>query len=141
MCLTTNKKKVSIAKRDKTVFKWIGGDKKTSSTTWVGPIYDCVDFPFNEIVTAKDSHGKEIDHLQLRLYYQPGYGYIEEGIHSYRIYSLKYLDSYHKICVIPKGSEYCYGVGGEVVSKEIIVFSSFKEYFRYKWKKLLEKKS
>lgn len=135
MCLVTKKKEVNIAKRDKTVIKWISRYTDNLST-WSGPIRRQMSFPFNEIVTARDEYGKEIDHLQLCE------GCISEGIHSYRIHSLiNYLFDSHKIGVIPKGSEYCYGRDGEVVSKEIMVFSSYKKYFRYKWKKLLEKYS
>jgi len=132
MCLITKKKKVSIAKRDKTVIKWINFFDDNPNV-WSGPIYNNEVFPFNEIVIAKDSHGKEIDHLQICM------GCIDEGIHSYRIYSLNYLDDDTCICVIPRGSEYCYGRGGEIVSLKIIVFSNYKEYFKYRWKKLLEK--
>lgn len=132
MCLITKKKKVSIAKRDKTVFKWIRR-YTDDPDLWSGPIYDQVFFPFNEIVTARDEYGREIHHLLICG------GCISEGIHSYRIHSLRYLDDYCRICVIPKGSEYCYGMGGEAVSTKIIVFSSYKKYFQYRWKKLLEK--
>ena len=142
MCLITNKKEVSIAKRDKTVFKWIIS-KNNNDNTWTGPIYSHVDFPFNEIVTAKDSHGKEIDHLQLHQNsFRPDDEYdmyIEEGMHSCRIRSLEFIYRHRKICIIPKGSEYCCGLHDEVVSTKIIVFSSCKEYFRYRWKKLLKK--
>lgn len=145
MCLITKKKNVSIAKRDKTVFKAIKRRLIENNPTWTGPFYNRVNFPFNKVVTARDWLGREIDHLRLLTYPEPpesNYRYIEEGIHSYRVYlmSLIYLNCYSKICVIPEGSEYCYG-GSEVVSKDIIVFSSYKKYFEYKWKKLLEKKT
>jgi len=84
MCLITKKEKVSIAKRDKTVFKWIIS-KNNDDKTWTGPIYSYVDFPFNEIVTARDFYGKEIDHLQLHQNsFRPNDRYIEEGMHSCR---------------------------------------------------------
>ena len=149
MCLITKKKNVSIAKRDKTVFKAIRRHIiDNHPNLWTGPFYKKVYFPFNEVVTARDFYGREIDHLQLLegdgYYYPIGSDrYIEEGIHSCRVYllSLIYLDCYSKICVIPEGSEYCCGKDGEVVSTKIIVFSSYKEYFKYRWKKLLEKTS
>ena len=136
MCLETKKKKVSIAKRDIIVFKSVIG-KNNGDNTWRGPFFSEVSFPLNEVVTAKDYFSKDIDHLVLDQHGENAkLSCIYRGFHSRRFLWCLRSDN---ICIIPKGSEYCRGLNGEVVSKEIIVFSSYKEYFRYKWKKLLEK--
>ena len=134
MCLIT-KNKVRVAQRDITVFRDV---RVLTKNTWCGWIYDRVDFPFNEVVTARKFNNslevyEEINHLNPEYINITKLYYIDEGFHSYR------LNSSSHICIIPKESEYCYGKRGKVVSKDIIVFSSYKEYFKYKWKKLLEK--
>ena len=124
MCLIT-KNKVRVTQRDVTIFRDV---RVLTKNTWCGWIYDYVDFPFNEIVTARTFDGKEITNLIQIPTCDSGWYSIQEGFHSYRF-------SPSHICIIPKGSEICYGIGGEVVSTKIIVFSNYKEYFKYKWKK------
>ena len=138
MCLLT-KHKIRLAKRDITVTRTV---IKLTENTWCGYFYSYTDFLFNEIVTARTIDGKEITNLiQTPTCCDSSWYTIEEGFHSKRI--LDPLDynciPIEYICIIPKGSEYCYGINSEVVSTKIIVFSSYKEYFKYKWKKLLEK--
>ena len=135
MCLITKKKKVSTAKRDIIVFKSVIG-KNNGDNTWKGPFFSEVSFPLNEVVTARDYFHKEIDHLVLDYDKNEKHSYIYRGFHSRRFLWCLRSDN---ICIIPKGSEYCRGLNGEVVSKEIIVFSNYIKYFQYKWKKLLEK--
>ena len=136
MCLVTDKKKTSIAKRDITVFKSVVSNK--DNTRWHGPIYDEFSFPFNEIVTAKDRHNIEIDSLDLKdSKFNANRYYINEGLYSTSSIFINSSD-HICICIIPKGSEYCRGYYSEMVSLKIIVFSSYKEYFKYRWKKLLK---
>ena len=136
MCLITKKKKVSVAKKDIRVFKSVIG-KDNGDNTWRGPLYSEISFPFNKVVTAKDSFSREIDHLVLKKDDENAkLSYIQQGFHSSN--NIFWRLPSDNICIIPKGSEYCRGLKGEVVSREIIVFSSYKEYFQYRWKKLLE---
>ena len=61
---------------------------------------------------------------------------IEEGFHSFKRSRDNYI-IFGKlvICIIPKGSEYCLGKSGDIVSNQIIVFRTFFDYIKYKlWK-------
>jgi len=40
-----------------------------------------------------------------------------------------------KLCIIPKGAEYCLGDNHDIVSTQLIVFSNLKEYIKYKLRK------
>ena len=120
-----------IIKRDKTVVKEIIDSRDGEHWT---PYYQAAPlFPYDKEITALDRSGDELGHLVV------DWRCISEGFHSYRIrINTLYHDS--AICIIPKGAEICYGINNQVVSTKIIVFSSFRKYLQYKWKKLLGKK-
>ena len=68
--------------------------------------------PYNTIEHLQVIHGKEIN----------------EGFHS----NVKKTCMCNKICIIPKGSEICYGTNNDIVSLHIIIFKNKLSYLMYK---------
>lgn len=122
MCLTT-KEGIWIADEDIHVCKEIGDRLDLIfKKLWNSPHMDTW-HKFNEILEA-------VEHLEQRVYPISGVREINEGFHAYTDTSK--IDGYMKVhAIIPKGSEYCRGNCGDIVSNRLIVFSSNWRYKRY----------
>lgn len=121
MCLTVKEGcKIEIAKKDITTYKKV---KIQNDSFWGGVCYGGK-FCFNKLE-------KTVTNLSINKYKE-----INEGFHSFK----RLRDNYVRcgklvICIIPKGSEYCLGKNGDIVSNEIIVFRTVFKYTKYKlWK-------
>lgn len=112
--------KIEIAKKDITTYKKV---KILNDFFWGGVFFGGA-FCFNKLE-------KIITNLSINKYKK-----INEGFHSFKRSGYNYITSGKLlICIIPKGSEYCLGINGDVVSNQIIVFRTFFDYIKYKlWK-------
>lgn len=71
----------------------------------------------------------DLKHLQIE-----NCGIINEGFHSHVNSCESPVNSIvikMAICIIPKGSEYCFGEYDDIVSNQIIVFKTKEDYDRY----------
>ena len=139
MCLKVKHgETIRVAEKDIVVYKRIinKGDH------WIPPLFGG-EFSFNKVETArkirtytveKDEingycyHYKKeypVNHLQIEVLCTTMT--ISEGFHS----MLKKGDI-NSVCIIPRGSEYCLGNDGDIVSNRLIVFSGAREYNRYR---------
>lgn len=135
MCLIVKEScKIEIAEKDITTYKCIYGGKDS----WCGIFYSYSRFLYNEIQKAKVSLEIEsllvdnIDELYIDLKHlqiEDG-NIINEGFHSH-VNSCKSTDFKTAICIIPKGSEYCFGEYNDIVSNQIIVFKTKEDYDKY----------
>ena len=140
MCLIVKKGcKIEIAEKDITTYKHVYDD----GNYWNGIFYSYPRFLYNEIQKAKYSDQlwlllddndidtyTELKHLQ-REKHNDGTIVINEGFQSYVKESNHFLYSKIAICIIPKGSEYCFGEYSDIVSNQIIVFKTKEDYDRY----------
>ena len=123
MCLIVKEGcKIEIAEKDITTYKYIDSYKDY----WCGIYYSVPRFLYNEIQRAQylDSEtwlSSDLKHLVSYL------DNIYEGFHSQVINT----NAIQKICVIPKGSEYCLGNDNDIVSNQIIVFKTKEDYDKY----------
>lgn len=156
MCLIT-KDSIRIAERDIKCLKYI----RVEGNNFWRPYFRYMEgpFKFNELVIPKEQVliNKEvptitknpIEHLKLRealdstiiavKVYKVVYGF-----HAYVFNESKFSDwdltlkHSLKLCIIPKGSEYCIDLdNSEIVANKIIVFNSRWKYVKYRIKKLL----
>jgi hypothetical protein len=130
MCLIVKEGcKIEIAEKDITAYKCIN----EYENYWTGVLYRSPSFAYNKLQKAKhlclDAYA-DIDHLQIERF---GNGIIiDEGFHSLINKDGYFFAAFKKaICIIPKGSEYCFGKDDEVVSDQIIVFKTKEDYDRY----------
>ena len=130
MCLIVKEDcKIEIAEKDITTYKCID----EYENYWTGVLYRSPSFAYNKLQKAKhlclDAYA-DIDHLQIE---RCGNEItIDEGFHSLINKDDYFFAAFKKaICIIPKGSEYCFGEDNEVVSDQIIVFKTKEDYDRY----------
>jgi hypothetical protein len=124
---------IEIAKKDITTFKEV----LRRNNCWEPACKGSETYEYNKILTARKSPftpADTIEHLQIDITY--GVGTIYEGFHS----RVEKTFICNKICIIPKGSEICYGENNDIVSLHIIVFKNKLCYLKYKLNKLLKKK-
>lgn len=92
-------------------------------------------FPYNKVTTALrrsllHNCEVEIDSLTVKgVYYKL---IIEEGFHA----KLPPRGLFENICIIPAGTQICYGDNNEIVAVQMIVFRSILGYYWYRIKKL-----
>ena len=132
MCLLVKEGcKIEIAEKDITTYKCV----YDGENYWCGIFYSHPRFLYNEVQKAK--HLKlgvielsiDLEHLQIE-----NCGIINEGFHS-RVNPcgspVNSIVIKMAICIIPKGSEYCFGEYDDIVSNQIIVFKTEEDYDRY----------
>ena len=128
MCLFVPKDgKIEIAKKDIKVYKAVLN--LDDETCWRS-IFFFTPFHYNKVETAMDGR-YPIEHL-----YIDCRGCINEGFHSVlKIDDVVFGEVKNiRICIIPKGSEYCIGRDGDVVSVKLIVFETLFDYVFFKLK-------
>lgn len=128
MCLTVKSGcKIEIAEKDITTYKYVN----SYENYWCGIFYSYPRFLYNEIQKAKylslelKSWSYDLKHLQIEG------TTINEGFHSCVNFCTFDIDSKQNICIIPKGSEYCFGKNNDIVSNQIIVFKTKEDYDKY----------
>ena len=127
MCLYVPKDgKIEIAEKDIKVYK--GVREFDSDTGWYSPCF-FTRFDYNKVETARD--GKTpIEHLSITC------GCIHSGFHSMLKEEDVDFGEIVCVCIIPKGSEYCIGKDGDVVSVKLIVFETWFDYVVFKLKSI-----
>ena len=132
MCLTVKYGcKIEIAKNDIKGYKFV----KKQWGYWK-PMFaqHYRRFKYGELIIPFDNCSQPIKKLETHWY---KYGYeINEGFHS-RVNKSEHITN--TICIIPKGSEICYGDDNDIVSNQIIVFKNCLQYLIYKLKKTFQK--
>jgi hypothetical protein len=151
MCLLVPKDgKIEKARKDIKVYKSVIDD----GVCWRSP-YFFTRFDYNKVETAMDGESP-IEHLYIDCEmlehwllsdlkgseFLPNLknskGCIHEGFHS----MLKKDDVVFgevtdlRTCIIPKGSEYCIGMDGDVVSVKLIVFKTWFDYVVFRLKSI-----
>lgn len=128
--------KIEEAKKDIKVYKSVLN--LDDETGWRSPCF-FTHFDYNKVETARD--GKTpIEHLSIKSKSVElnCKGCIYEGFHS----MLKKDDVVFgevtdlRTCIIPKGSEYCIGRDGDVVSVKLVVFEKWFDYVVFKLKRI-----
>ena len=128
MCLLVKKGcKIEIAEKDITTYKYVNSYKNN----WIGIFFPVPSFTHNKLQKAKCL---SIDDLPIDLKHLQGEKcgdeiIINEGFHSLLV-KPSFLNKLF-ICIIPKGSEYCFGEDNDIVSNQIIVFKTRQDYDRY----------
>ena len=138
MCLVLEEgESVRVARKNILVKKWIRPIQNSNS--WVPVLMSEIGkLEFNKVLKAKrlDSGMRLVDLERLRVegVYPP---YVESGFHSYRLFArfTPFFIGTKYYAVIPKGSEYAKGCASDIVSTQIIVFSSLLEYLKWKIQK------
>lgn len=127
MCLVVKKGcKIEIAEKDITTYKYINN---YDENYWCGIFYPYPRFLYNEIQKAKYSfslYDRNLEHLRIEKC-----RIINEGFHSHINPYGSYFTIKKTFCIIPKGSEYCFGEYDDIVSNQIIVFKTKEDYDRY----------
>lgn len=121
--------RIEIAKKDITTFKSV----LQRDNCWEPVNRGRELYEYNKILTARErpyTYKDTIEHLKIVNEYE-----IHEGFHS----MVSYKPYYNNICIIPKGSEICYGDYNDIVSLHIIVFKNRLNYLKYKLAKLFKK--
>ena len=132
MCLIVKSGcKIEIAEKDITTYKYI----ISYEDYWTGIFFSNFPFAYNKLQKAKclclesDELYVTMEHLRVK---DSGYGsVITEGFHSYIREPNHFPFDKKVICIIPKGSEYCFGEYDKIVSNQIIVFKTKEDYDRY----------
>ena len=132
MCLTIKEgETIRRAEKDILCYKsvWTNG----SENTWTGIYFGFKEYEFDKEVTADERYMRNsliktdsLTHLE-----SIG-GHIYEGFHA----SCRPFSSSNRYCIIPEGTEMCYGNNGDVVAVSMIVFRNENSYKKYKIKKL-----
>lgn len=120
--------KIEIAQNNIKVYKLVQKHRNYWNPKYSPQIH--IRFKYKEPITALDEYLNPIKKLNIR--YPDLYGEIYEGFHS-RV-NKSSLDSTNTICIIPKGSEICYGDFNSIVSTQLIVFKNYFQYLMYKLK-------
>lgn len=131
MCLfIKNGCHIEIAKKDIVTFKNV---LKRKNNCWEPHCRGSELYKYNKVLTARKfpyASKNTIEHLKAINDVR-----IEEGFHS----RVKRTSSCNKICIIPKGSEICYGDSNDIVSLHIIVFKNIFSYLKYRLAKLVKR--
>lgn len=103
---------------------------------WKPCIYDGAEYsyPYNKILTAEyciNGEIRPIQHLEI-LHFVDSLYIIDEGFHADCTKTCRSM----KLCIIPKGTEYCLGKENEIVAVNMIVFRTMLGYYWYRIKKL-----
>ena len=136
MCLVM-KGDLKIAEKDIVCYKKVLKLVSNSDKMWRAYYISCISYPYNRILTAEkiidnQRSGEQVTRLEV----VEGQ-YIYEGFHAFTKNIKKetdcILDQYgmKKICIIPKGAQYCEGGFDEIVATHMIVFRDEKQYKRY----------
>ena len=121
---------IEIAKKDIVTFKDVISWKKQG---WEPTYRGCELYKYNKVLTARKYPYTPIDTIEhLKAISDV---IIEEGFHL----KVKKTHSCNKICIIPKGSEICYGINNNIVSLHIIVFKNRLSYLKYRLAKLFKR--
>jgi hypothetical protein len=121
---------IEIAKEDIITFKDV---LERRGNCWESICMGAELYEYNKILTARRYPYRPtdtIEHLQVT-----NNSTIHEGFHSN---VKKSISSCNKICIIPKGSEICYGNNYDIVSLHIIVFKNKLSYLKYRLIKLFK---
>lgn len=124
---------IETAKKDKVTFKDVIDQKDHG---WEPSYRGCELYEYNKVLTARKLPYTPIDtieHLQEECEREKSV--ICEGFHS-RVKKTRFCN---KICIIPKGSEICYGEYNDIVSLHIIVFKNTFSYLKYRLAKLFKR--
>lgn len=127
MCLTVKVGcKIETTQNDIKVYKLVN-----KYVNYWRPIYrqESIDFEYGKLLTALDEELNLIEKLDSSFYNS-----IYVGFHS-RVTKHHYVTN--TICIIPKGSEICYGDDDDIVSTQLIVFKNRLQYLMYKLKRIL----
>ena len=132
MCLITKCGcHIEIAKEDIVTFKDV---IERENNCWEPICQGRELYEYNKVLTARKYPYTPTDTIKhLRVLHG---NELYEGFHS----NVQKVYSDQKICIIPKGSEMCYGDTNDVVSLHIIVFKNRLCYLKYRIAKLFKKK-
>ena len=114
---------IEIAKEDIVTFKQV---IRCRRNRWEPSYRGRELYRYNKVLTARKypyTPKDTIEHLQVVDNFE-----IEEGFHS----KVKRTLFCNAICIIPKGSEICYGDSNDIVSLHIIVFKNRLNYLIYR---------
>lgn len=121
---------IEIAKEDIITFKRV---LKRRGNYWEPACTGTELYEYNKVLTARKypyQPTNTIEHLQVT-----NDSTIHEGFHS----KVNKTFDCNKICIIPKGSEICYGNDNDIVSLRIIVFKNKLSYLKYRLVKLFKR--
>ena len=125
---------IEIAKKDIVTFK---GVIEREDNCWEPSCVNGAPYKYNEVLTARRapySPKDTIEHLQEVRSFEV-FTMIYEGFHS----MVEKTFFCNKICIIPKGTEICYGEDDDIVSLHIIVFKDRLSYLKYRLVKLFKR--
>lgn len=126
---------IEIAQKDIITFKKV---VKQKNNCWKPPFVGFELYKYNKVLTARECYYTSvgtIEHLQVINGCFTGAKVINEGFHSW----VRKTSFCNKICVIPKGTEICYGDNNDIVSLHIIVFENKLSYLKYRIVKLFKR--
>lgn len=151
MCLTIKQGcKPEIATKDIHCYKYVNPCGRNGVDGWKGLFeYSNRIYPWNVLITAEKEtwlfNGGEysytpIEHLELMVNQMPNrrdstliHQIIAYGFHAH----IAKIHGRHHDCIIPAGTEFCYGDSGDIVATNMIVFHKKRDYWKYILKKKL----
>lgn len=128
---------VHLAKKDIVCYKQV---TKTQDGKWKGFYVGRRSYDFDKVVTAekrtKNYEYEEIKGLKVEKYEISGREdmyFIDYGFHALVQKRFPSLRGFN-YCIIPAGTEMCYGQCGDVVAVNMIVFKNVFHYIKYRIK-------
>ena len=107
-------------------------------TKWTGIYQGFIEYDYNTEVVADrwyfDAGSNSIKSIKLTHLREIDNSHIYEGFHAKTI---KVYDA-AKYCIIPKGTEICYGNLDDIVAMSMIVFKDKRQYRKYQIKRIWE---
>ena len=144
MCLVIKEgERIKKAESDILCFKSVR-TLDDDDTKWTCIYYSFADYDFNtevaaERVSVSNSDGCVVRYLEKIEHLTVIKGTFADGIYEgFHARTIKILDT-DKYCIIPKGTEICYGNLNDIVTVSMIVFKNKRQYRRYQIKKLFER--
>lgn len=155
MCLTVKQDcKPEIAIKDIHCYKYVNPQGRNGADGWKGLFeYSNRIYPWNVLITAEKEtclFGGEYSYTpikHLELIGNPTHNRWDSTLnHQIITYGFHVLATkpqgkgkYHE-CIIPAGTEFCYGDSGDIVATNMIVFHKKRDYWKYILKKKLNNK-
>ena len=128
---------IHLAKKDVVCYKQV---TKTQDGKWKGFYVGRRSYDFDKVVTAekrtKNYEYEEIKGLKVEKYEISGIEdmyFIDHGFHALVKKRFPSLRGFN-YCIIPAGTEMCYGQCGDVVAVNMIVFKNVFHYIKYRIK-------
>lgn len=120
---------IHLAKKDVVCYKQV---TKTQDGKWKGFYVGIRSYDFDKVVTA-EKRTKNYEYEEIKGLKREDMYFIDYGFHALVKKRFPSLRGFN-YCIIPAGTEMCYGQCGDVVAVNMIVFKNVFHYIKYRIK-------